>query len=105
MKITERQSIPQGSTRTLRASGATIFDLETGERISLNNPDSITFKVKNLNTDVTTSIVGNQEGSTNNYNADYTFTDVASYKVQAILVKDSVSGVSPIINIIVTESI
>lgn len=105
MKITERQKIPQGATRTLRVTGATIFDLETGERVNLTAPDSVTFKVKNLQTGVTTSLAGNQEGATNNFNADFTFTDAVSYQAQAILVEGSVTGVSPLINIIVTESL
>lgn len=105
MEITKKQVVPQGATRTLRASGVTIFDAETGDRVNLTSPDTVTFKVKNLYTDITTSITGNQEGSTNNYNADYTFEDVASYKAQAIFVEGSVTGVSPVIEITVTESI
>lgn len=105
MAITPRQKIPQGATRTLYIREADILDPETGLRIDLTSPDSVTIKVKNNSTGVTTSITANQEGSNNSWNGNYTFTDVGTYKAQAFVVKGSVSGVSPVIDISVTESI
>ena len=105
MIVTPRQTVPQGATRTLYIRGADILDPETGLRVDLTSPDSVVIKVKDNYTGITTTITANQEGSNNNWNGNYTFASIGTYKAQAFVTEGSVVGVSPIIDIVATESL
>ena len=90
-----RTIIAAGTTLLMEAADVELFDPETGAYADLTAPDTINFVVKNAVTGATVStIAGNQQGSTNTYNAQYTFSATGTFTWQASITEGSVTLVT-----------
>lgn len=98
-------TIPQGSTWALIAEDVSVYNLETGVYQDLTTPDTILFYVKNINTGAVASVAGNQEGSTNNFNAEYTFSSSGRYAWQCVVTEGSAVGKNTPITVYVESSL
>lgn len=100
----EKIDSPGSGKITVYVSGA-IADLETGEPASFTSPDSVTFRVKEEPSGTPVEISGNQEGSTDAWNAVHDFTTAGKFSWQAEVVEGSDKGVNRKQWVIVEESI
>jgi hypothetical protein len=77
----------------MRVSSVQILNIESNVQEDLTAPDSVTFRVLGADGSTVTEIAGNQEGSTNAWNADHTFTTDGTYWWQAEIVEGTSHGI------------
>jgi hypothetical protein len=97
--------IAQNTSLVMRIEDLELFDLETGAYADLTTPDSVTFRVRNESTQVAVEVTGNQEGSTNTWNAVHDFTTAGDFTWQCEVVEGSDKGVNELQNVKVVASI
>jgi hypothetical protein len=83
VKIAER------TTLLMRVEDVEIINVETNLPADLTSPDTIVFRVKD-SAGTIVEVSGNQEGSTNNFNAQYLFTTAGTYTWSCEIIEGAV---------------
>jgi hypothetical protein len=97
--------IAQNTSLVMRITDLELFDLETGAASDLTTPDSVTFRVRDESDNTTVEYTGNQEGSTNSWNAVHDFTTAGDFTWQCEVVEGSDKGVNELQKVKVVASI
>lgn len=97
--------IAKGTTMVLIAEDIKAYNVETGEYDDLTSPDSVLFRIENSAGTTVAEATGQQEGSTNNFNALYTFATAGELTYQAVVTEGSSVGYSLKQRVSVEESI
>lgn len=83
------ERIAAGTTMLLEARDVQLLNAETGEYADLTTPDATLARIKNTGTGTIIEVTGNQEGTTNNVNAAYTFPSEGEYTWQFVITEGS----------------
>lgn len=96
--------IAQNTSLVMVAEDIELYNVETGEYEDLTAPDTCVFRVETSAGSVTEH-TGNQQGSTNTYNASHDFDTAGDFTWQVEIVEGSATYVSERVNVTVLASI